>query len=370
MTKALEWRLPLVLALVLLWVPACAREPRVAVIGMTGLPPDTLYLGGMEDSLMTGPHPTRVEIFDGGQSSDAYRSALESARHVVEMPGLVAVVGHRDSRSTLVVGPVYRDDGIPLVVPNATSRAIRKLGPRVFMMSVDNGEEGTFLAEVAVDSLHARQVSVFHLSDEFGTDIDEGIRSALGRDGVMLLDDVEYGVKRQVCPDDFAALVEASLLRGEPDVVILASRTRDARCIARLFGERSPSVRFLAADAVDPGDSLLLGLGGVARSVWVTQFWSPFRDSASGAFAADYERRTGVRPTQGEALRWDGVHLVAAAVREVGPDRDRVTAYLQDLGRGRPPYHGVTGDISFGAGAHHPLILVDPSGRPVSERER
>jgi len=359
-----------VLAVAALWPLACGTEPRVAVIGMTGIAPDTLYLDGMADSLMAEAHPIRVEIFDGGQSNDAYRSAIDEARRIAGLPGLVAIVGHRDSRSTLVVGPVYRDAGIPLVVPNATSRAIEKLGLRVFMMSADNGEEGTFLARVAVDSLRARRVSVFHLSDEFGTDIDDGIRSALDRNGVTVLDDVEYGVKREVCPDDFAALVEASLLRGEPDVVILASRTRDARCIAHLVGERLPSTRFLAADAVDPGDSLLHGLGDVALRMWVTQFWSPSRDSASRAFAVDYERRTGAVPTQGEALRWDGVRLVAAAVEEVGPDRDRVSAYLEDLGRGRPPYHGVTGDVSFGAGARHPLILVDPWGRPVSERER
>ncbi len=346
----------------------CSREPRVAVVGLAGIDADSLYLGAGSDSVISGPHPVRVVVFRNGQASDAYRSGLQAAQKVVAMPGLVAVVGYEDSRSTLVVGPVYRDAGVPLIVPNATSRAIEHLGPRVFMMAPDNGEEGAFLARVAARGLGARRVTIFHLSDEYGIDLNDGVRAALDSAGITVLDDEEYGVNRWICPGDFAPLVEASLLRGVPDVVILGSRTRDARCIIRLFSQRVPSVRFLTADGVNTGDSLTAGIGPAASRVWVTHFWSPEEDSASRAFARRYERRTGSRPDQAAALRWDGVHLAVKAVEAVGADRGRVARYLRSLGHERPPYHGISGEISFGPGARHPMVVVDAWGHPVPRK--
>lgn len=355
-----------VLAVVaVLLASGCRRAPRVAVIGLAGTGSDSVYYHSIADSLRAGSHPVRVEIFDGGQADDAYRTALRTAQAVVGIPGLVAVVGHRDSRSTLVVGPVYRDAGVPLVVPNATSRAIEKLGPLVFMMAPDVGEEGAYLTRVAVGGLHARRVTIFHLADEFGMDLDRSLRSTLDSSGVTIVDDLEYGVTREACPDDFEPLVDASLLRGQPDVVILASRTPDAACIVHLFAERSSSTRFLAGDGVDTGDEIVNRSGVAAARIWVVHFWSREQDSVSRAFSARFERVTGHAPDQGAALRWDGVRLVAEAVREVGPDRKEVVAYLRALGHGRPPYRGVTGAISFGPGARRPLIVVDAWGRPV-----
>lgn len=342
----------------------CARAPHVAVIAMHGVEGDVRYLPALADSFLQGPHPVRVEIFDAGEASDAYRTALERAQNIVKTPGLVAVVGHRDSRSTLVVGPVYRDAGIPLVVPNATSQAIANIGPMVFRMVADDGEEGAFLARVAVRRLRAHRISIFSLSDEYGVGIRNGTLKGLASEGITPINVTEYGLQRVKCPGDFQALVDASLLRGPPDVVILGSRTPDAACIARLIGRRAPEARFVTADGADPDASLRTRAGPAVKRLWLTQFWTPLKDSASAAFAREYERRSGQPPDQGTALRWDGARLLVAAIHQVGPHPKRIAEYLRELGHSRPPFHGVTGDIYFGPHPHT-LILVDAWGRPV-----
>ncbi|MCG6989416.1 MAG: branched-chain amino acid ABC transporter substrate-binding protein [Gemmatimonadetes bacterium] len=356
--------LPMILLAAVLFAVGCARSADIAVIAMDGLPADARYLEPFADSLLQSPHPVRVEIFNAPGAGGAYRVTLQRAESIAKLPGLVGVVGHRDSRSTLVVGPVYVDAGIPLVVPNATSRAISHMGPMVFQMVADDDEEGAFLANVAAKRLGGRRISIFYLSDEYGVGIYDGTVKALEEEGIEPWSVTEYGLQRDKCPGDFKALVDASLLKGLPDVVILGSRIPDAACIVRLVGARAPHVRFVAADGVDPRGALRTQAGKAADRLWVTQFWNSMEDSASAVFARQYERRTGVVPNQGAALRWDGVRVLVAAVREVGPDPRRIAEYLRELGRSRPPYHGITGDISFGQQPHR-LMLVDAWGRPV-----
>lgn len=342
----------------------CSRSPRVAVIVMHGVTADARYLHAISDSFLSGPRPVRVEVFHAGGAADAWREALQRAHQVVETPGLVAVVGHRDSRSTLVVGPVYRDAGIPLLVPNATSRSITDIGPMVFRMVADDAEEGAFLARVVLKGMNGRRISIFHLSDEYGSGIRDGVLQALVQAGVKPWHVTQYGPQRTHCPDEFQPLVDASLLEGPPDVVVLGSRTPDAACIMRLVAARVPDVRFITADGVDPREALRAGAGPAADRLWLTQFWTPLKDSASAAFAHDYERHSGVAPDQGTALRWDGVRLLVDAVRQVGPSPRHIAAYMRELGHQRPPFHGITGDISFGPHPHT-LIVVDAWDRPV-----
>jgi len=60
-----------------------------------------------------------------------------------------------------------------------------------------------------------------------------------------------------------------------------------------------------------------------------------------------FHRVTGRDPGPDDAMNHDALILMAHAVRAVGPDRAALRRYLESLGRSRPPYHGVTGDITF-----------------------
>ncbi|NJD20561.1 MAG: ABC transporter substrate-binding protein [Gemmatimonadetes bacterium] len=352
-------------AFLVLAVAGCRPESE-AVIALHGVPADRIYLESLADSLASGTPPIRVHIFNPPMSPNAtYEEALVVGEETVALQGLVGVVGHRDSRSTLVVGPLYRDAGIPLVVPNATSRAIAELGPMVFRLVPDDVEEGAFLARAAAEALGARSITVFHVGDEYGAGIRDGVLAAAAGEGLRVLDVVEYGLSRLECPGDFQPFVDASLLRGAPDVVVLGSRTPDAACVARLFLRSLPEVRFVAGDGVDQGPGLLDRIGEAAPALWVAKFFAPGDRPELDSFHARYRAVTGVSPDPGTALRWDGVLLLVEAIRSVGADRERVAAWLAELGRKRPPFRGVTGDIAFTGGFRHTLVMTDAAGRRV-----
>ncbi|HWP69937.1 MAG TPA: hypothetical protein VNM36_02510, partial [Gemmatimonadaceae bacterium] len=60
------------------------------------------------------------------------------------------------------------------------------------------------------------------------------------------------------------------------------------------------------------------------------------------------------------ALQYDAFMLLAAAVRDVGPDRMAIRNWLESLGRTRQPWIGVTGPIAFNNPRSEILRMTGP----------
>ena len=106
------------------------------------------------------------------------------------------------------------------------------------------------------------------------------------------------------------------------------------------------------------------------EKLFLVGFWDPSSTRpAARRFVERFESRFGRTPRHDEAKYYDGVMLLATAVRDVGASRERVQAYLQDLGRGRPPYPGVTGDLAFHTEPPHNLVMRLGSTEAVVYRQ-
>src|SRR3989442_471231 len=85
-------------------------------------------------------------------------------------------------------------------------------------------------------------------------------------------------------------------------------------------------------------------LGGIRLS---SAYLPDRRDERNIAFVADYARAfPGQRPDHRGAGAYDIVLLLARAMDQAGADRRAVRDYLARVGRGKPPFEGVTGSIT------------------------
>jgi branched-chain amino acid transport system substrate-binding protein len=273
-----------------------------------------------------------------------YAGDIEYAEAMVAIPRLVAAVGPQSSRATLLVAPIYAEQGIPLISATATSVRLRALGPWLFQLAPDNAEEGAFIARFVLDRLKARRVTVFYLdSDEYGLDLRDGVVEALRLRGVKPVDQV--GI---IAEADLARRTAESLQRATPDVVVVAARTPEALAIARAVHARLPAAEVVAGDGVPLNRAFIQSAGAAADMVYAVSWWSPdIADSVSRDFTARYEQVKGAPPSASEAMYYDAIMVAAQAVREAGPRREAIRRYLSELGTARPPYRGVTGSISF-----------------------
>jgi ABC-type branched-subunit amino acid transport system substrate-binding protein len=347
--------------------PACRRQPAVAVIGLAESLPNQIRVANEEISSWRDSAGVEIRFVNGADAPGALGGIggeVERATFLVKTPGLVGVVGHQDSRSSLIAAPIYNEARIPQLAPTATSRLLKQAGPWTFMLAPDDTLEGAFIGEFVARQLNARSATVFYQLDEYGRGLRDGVVEALGQRGVKVIDQTPFDwlhTEAQSGPPefDFPSLVAASLRRGIPDVVVIAGRSREAGEIVRLFHARAPATRFVAGDGVQIEPMFLTPIGQAVDLCYLVAFWHPAStDEVSRAYLERYRRVNGNDPTPGLAISHDAIMLLAHAVRVVGPNPAAIRQYLGELGVSRPAYHGVTGMISFAKDRPARLIMT------------
>jgi branched-chain amino acid transport system substrate-binding protein len=298
-----------------------------------------------------------------GNSGGALPREVDRALHFASAQDVAGVVGPGGSREALQTAPIYGNAEVPNVVPTATSGRLRGLGPWTFLLAPDDSTQGEFIGTFVAERLHARTAIIFYVPDEYGVGLAAGSAAALARRGVALL--ARSPVQpMQSCPPGAAAnayddVVEEAFRYGTPDVIVLATRTLESACIARAARAWSPMTRFVAGDGALVARGFVERAGPAADSMYLVSFWDPRTgDESSRAFATRFRAILGREPRHDEAMFFDGVMLLAQAIRSAGPRRAAIRRYLDALGRTRAPYAGVTGPISFAPSARRPLLMT------------
>jgi len=279
--------------------------------------------------------------------------AAEAAARHVAWPGVVAVVGPQGSGAALAAAPVYNRSEMPQVIPTATNPRLGGMGAWTFLMVPDDSLQGAALARFAVRRLGASRVSLFYVNEPYGTGLRSGLVREFANLNATVLDQVPY-----LPGSDIPLRVRASLARAFPDVIIVAGRQQATGTIARVAQEEAPGMRVLAGDGAFMLPTLADAAGPAADSIYFSAFWFPSdTDAGSRAFVARFRRITGQSPTTKDALYYDAIMILAAAVREGGANRNYIRRYLRELGGVRPAYQGVTGAVTFQPGRLRPIVF-------------
>jgi branched-chain amino acid transport system substrate-binding protein len=348
---------------------ACTSERQPVVIGLAWpeQPEHTRRVAQalIDSTAPPGERPILVRSFDAESTSPstALENSVQVALRMADWPGLVAVVGFPSSTETLLAAPIFAEAGVPLLVPTATTRRLADAGGLVFPLAPNDSIEGEFIATFAVERLSARSATLFYTVDDYGTGLAAGVGDALQRRGVIVLDRVPVRLDHNCPPfqDDnpYRVQVEASFLRGVPDVVVVAGRVWETGCIARAVTDLAAATPVIGGDGASAPDSLLVQAAGPAVDhLYAVEFWTRGAErNGSGAFVERFRRVADRDPEPGDAMVHDAIMLAAAAVRGGRATPGAVHGYLRSLGRARGPYPGITGAISFVADARRPLHM-------------
>ena len=350
---------------VLLVVAGCSRETSEPAIGVIT---DGGYLAAAEmavEDARAAHSDLRVTTLVRRSSSVDAMSAVAEAGEFLAQRGLVGVVGHVTSGSSLATAQLYNDAQVVQLSPTATSRLYGSAGAFSFRMVPPDDVQAAFLAElVAGDFPRGARVALLYMNDDYGRGLRTDLTAALDSSRypiVIALPHVEQDSSREV-----AARAARAVRDARPDILVfLGSAPALAYHIVALRAEL-PTVSILGSDAVSSWARVRPDL-----REWTGVRYVDFLDveatEAGRTFAARYAERTGHPATGPDALTYDATRLLLEAVADGARTGESVRAFLASLGDTRPRWAGVSGPVRFTAARHADRALVlrtIPEARP------
>ncbi|MBD8614577.1 branched-chain amino acid ABC transporter substrate-binding protein [Pseudomonas rhizosphaerae] len=211
----------------------------------------------------------------------------------LEQDGVIGVVGHFCSSSTIPASSIYADGGILMITPGSTNPQVTESGlDTILRMCGRDDQQGVVAGNYIVDVLKGKKVAVINDKDTYGKGLADATAKQLTTRGVKPV--LEEGLTRG--EKDFSALVTKIRSTGA-DVVYFGGLHPEAGPLVRQMREQGlKDVRFMSDDGIVT-DELVTTAGGAqyVDGVYMT-FGADPRALPDSKAVVDEFRKSGYEP--------------------------------------------------------------------------
>jgi branched-chain amino acid transport system substrate-binding protein len=268
-------------------------------------------------------------------------SAVAVANQLVDA-GVVAVVGHVYSGTTLASAPVYNAAGITQISPSSSSPDVTYAGDYTFRVCPSDLQQGASLARFAAERLGLRRGTILYLNDEYG----RGIRATFAREfaqlgGTIDAADPYLGDRPEVGP-----FLERLAKRNTSQFIFVGGNRAEAEVVLRVARARGIRVPVLGGDALEG----LEQAGDIAEGTYISNaYLASFDTPKNRAFVEAYQKKypTALPPNQPAAATYDALYMLKGILERTGTSPAAIRDAVAKVGREAPAYSGVTGEIAF-----------------------
>lgn len=353
----------LLATLALLSLGACKPAQRPLLVGLAGPFTDPvgipmqlaaeLAVEEINAAGGVGGRPIQLVIRDDDADPDR---AVAAAANLVAA-GVVAVIGHVFSGTTLAAAPVYgsASPAIPVITPSSSAPEIREAGAHVFRLCPTDLDHGAALASWVRRGLGLSRGSVLYLNDSYG----RGVRTAFASRFVGLGGQVMSADPYLGDTPDVAAYLDRARTRDSVEFLVVAGNRAEAVEVLRLARASGLNVPILGGDGLEGIEAA----GSIANGVYLTAAYLPAIESAiNRRFVQAYQARypEAGAPNQPAAAAYDALYLLSNVMAARGTSRRAIMRGLSQVGRELPAHQGVTGMLAFderGELARIPILI-------------
>jgi len=258
--------------------------------------------------------------------------------------GVVGVVGHLNSGTTVPASKIYHMAGIPQITPSATTPMYTKQGFKsAFRVVANDGKVGSTLGRYAVNRLKVRKVAVIDDRTAFGQGLaDEFVK------GVKAASSSVQIVSRQFTNDkatDFNAIL-TQVKAKQPDLIFYGGMDAVAGPMLKQMKALGLNAKFMAGDGVCSEKLPQLagdGLGENNITCAVAGGVTGEGEKGFADFTARYRKTFNLELQTYAPYAYDAVMVLAGAMQNAkSADPAR---FIPEIAKLR--YQGVTGNIEF-----------------------
>jgi branched-chain amino acid transport system substrate-binding protein len=262
-----------------------------------------------------GIHGRQIQLFKGDDACEP-KQAVAVANRLVDGDGVVAVVGHFCSSSTIPASEVYADGGVLMITPASTNPMVTERGiPLVFRTCGRDDQQGMVAAEFISKQLKAKRVAVIHDKDTYGQGLADAMKAHMNSLGIkeVLYEGLTRGEK------DFNALV-TKIKSVQAEVVYFGGLHNEAGPLVRQMREQGLHVPLVSGDGV-VSEELVMAAGGpnYVEGVYMTFGRDP-RKIPAGQGLVERFRKAGYEPEGYTLYSYATVQALASAIQALGVD--------------------------------------------------
>ncbi len=248
-------------------------------------------------------------VYDDGLKPS---EAVAIARKLIEKDKVVAVVSGSYSGPTRAVAPIFQEAGIPMVAAYAIHPDITKAGDYIFRNGFLGEVEGAAAAEVVGRLLKAKTACLLTVDIDYGRALSAGFKSRAEKIGLKILDEKFFPMGEK----DFTPYL-TELKKHNPEAIFISGyyfhgsavvQARNLGITCHIVGEEGfDSPKFIEI------------AGKAAEGVIITTNFD--RDDPRPLvkwFISRYKEKHGIDPDMVGASAFDGVYILAEAMKRAG----------------------------------------------------
>ena len=286
-----------------------------------------------------GDKTYRVEILGEDDKADPREGTL-AAQKLVDA-GVIAVVGHLNSGSSIPASKIYKDADVTQISPSSTAIKYTDQGFKTTFRDVANDtQQGTAMANYTMTVLKAKTVAIVDDRTAYGQGLADVVDGVLKAHGVSVVAR-DYTDNKA---SDFNAIL-TKIRATKPDAIVYGGMDDTAGPMAKQVHQLGIKSPFVSGDGACTPEFIKLA-GDGASLLHCTRAGEAVEMLPKGKqFVTRYQAKFGSEVQIYAPYSYDAVYVIVDAIRRAGTlDRAAVTAAVATT-----DLDGLTGHIAFDA---------------------
>jgi branched-chain amino acid transport system substrate-binding protein len=267
--------------------------------------------------------PLQYEFED--TQSDPKQSVVVAQKFVAD-PRIVAELGDFSSTASMAASPIYQRAGLVQFGFTNSHPDFTKGGDYMWSNSITQNDSAPSLADYAVKDLGMKRIAVFNLNTDWGKTTFGLFAQRAKENGAEIVANQAYLADEK----DFVSAL-TTVKNANPDGVVLISYYNDAALIVQQLRAQGLTYPVVADAASYSPEFIKLGGTAVEGVYMSSEFFPsdprPEVQSFVKAFKAKYNQEPGLFA----AIAYDAIKIIAAAIKQAGPDRKGIHDALGQL---------------------------------------
>jgi branched-chain amino acid transport system substrate-binding protein len=240
--------------------------------------------------------------------------AANAVTRLIDVEKANAILGEVASTLSLQGGPIAQRRKIPMVSPSSTNPKVTQIGDYVFRVCYIDPFQGKVMANFARLTLKLDKVAILKdVKNDYSIGLADAFQKAFVAAGGTIAVEQSYSAG----DTDFSAQVTAIKASGA-QAIWVPGYYAEVGAIARTAARLGVTVPLLGGDGWDAPELFTIG-GDALNGSFFSNHFAPDQASAlSQKFVADFKAKYGQDPTGLGALGYDGVMVIADAMKRAG----------------------------------------------------